>query len=406
MKTNTKLLILVALIFGAVLATAQMTSHTSNTGYLHEQARQLYNTGDYRGALSIYETILRSHPSDGTALDLAAWCRRYIGDLQGAEDTFKKALNIFQGTSANWLYVGLGETYLEGGDYANALDLLQKVLQPESGNAVFDVRVLRDVILAGTGASIDVSGYIGRLESLDPVMSDVVRQEMRRLENLAPDTTADSPSSGLDTVTRRQGNVFFLYTDDGTVAAPGALPSPDVFVEGIGKPEGLIAWNMPLGENIWTGLESLRKAGYTIGVSPLVIGDRTYRTLNEAHMLDMPAELLEGSTGSKVYITEYKSAILSVIMQIDYAPEYGYERLQDLLRRNAGQLFGEGGMQRLKTIVNLFTYEMGSPASREYGVWTRLVERTHLNKTHKNCSLEIEHINLQLLNDYLNATQN
>jgi tetratricopeptide (TPR) repeat protein len=144
------------LLFGAVFllsaASAQANENLNienlNIEKLHSRAKNLYDVGDYRAALDLYERILAQNPDDGTALDLSAWCLRYLGKWKSSEEMFEKALELLHGEDAVWVFIGLGEIYLDGRLYEKALSRFQEALKAAADNPEAAERASRGVELA------------------------------------------------------------------------------------------------------------------------------------------------------------------------------------------------------------------------------------------------------------------
>ena len=139
-------LLAVILLFGTASGEAAEVRQINQE--LHERAKNLYDVGDYRAALNLYERILARDPNDGVAVDLSGWSLRYLGDRKSAEEMFMKALTMLQGEDAVWVLVGLGEIYLDRGMFFEALSRFEEVLKYAPSDAEAQCRASRGIELA------------------------------------------------------------------------------------------------------------------------------------------------------------------------------------------------------------------------------------------------------------------
>src|SRR6056297_2353064 len=103
-------------------------SWANSVDVLQERAKNLYDVKDYRGALALFQRILKESPDNGSALDFSGWCLRYLGDWASAEKNLNHALEVLHGSEGRWVMVGLGETYLGAGNYEKAVGSFGKAI--------------------------------------------------------------------------------------------------------------------------------------------------------------------------------------------------------------------------------------------------------------------------------------
>ena len=172
------------------LAMLCLCAFPASSADLHERAKNLYDVGDYRASLNLYERILAADPEDGLAWDLSAWCLRYLGEWESAEANYKKALILLKGEDVVWSLIGLGELYLDAMMYEDSLLRLRDALNIAGDNEEAFERASRNIesVMRGMEANAGV-----------PPPSGIVDSAERQRELLASAAESDDVGeSGVD----------------------------------------------------------------------------------------------------------------------------------------------------------------------------------------------------------------
>ena len=425
---------------------------------LHERAKNLYDVGDYRMALNLYEKILARNPKDGAALDLSGWCLRNLGDRKSAEEKFEEALTWLSGEDAVWVLIGLGELYLDGGLHDKAQIRLEEALKASSGNAEAVERIAKGLTMAREGlknaaaASVTANKLddVGdrQLESFRAQLTHVAQKgQADRDEQTDQDTPAqeastqeasvaleapleetpkeipkETPAEAPKAISEEASKEVLKETPktkpkETPAEAPKAISkeaSKEVLKETPktkpkekpkekprGKPKErprpnrrAVVYGVTLGAEIGEVLEALERTGRPVTDEPFTKAGKTYYPLRGLPS-QLPRSLTRGSSSGRFYVTAYNGAVLSVIVQLDYGRDYLFDEVKDLLRRGMEEITGTSEPRGLKTAENIFSYEMSLALSNTHGLWLSAVD-----KVNGTSVAEIEHIDLVNVSHY------
>ena len=124
----------------------------------------LFQQGDARGALALYETLIARRPSMALAYLHAAHLEWELGDPAGAVRTLEQALPA--GAVTQELQVQLGIYLAEAGSRADAVTLLEPVVSGDTGD--IDAVNGLGIALARLGRLDEALSTFGRTLSVDP----------------------------------------------------------------------------------------------------------------------------------------------------------------------------------------------------------------------------------------------
>jgi tetratricopeptide (TPR) repeat protein len=394
---------------------------------LHERAKNLYDVGDYRMALNLYEKILAQNPKDGAALDLSGWCLRNLGDRKSAEEKFEEALTWLSGENAVWVLIGLGELYLDGGLYNKAQIRLEEALKASSGNAEAVERISKGLMMAREGlknaapATANTLDDVGdrQLESFRAQLTqtaqkgqddrdeqtdqDILAQEVSvELETPLEETPKETPAEALKEISKEvPKEISKEVSKEVSKETPKTKPKEKPKEKPRGKPKEKprpirreVVYGVALGAEIGEVLEALERTGHPVTDEPFTKAGKTYYPLRRLPSR-LPHSLTGGSSSGRFYVTAYNGAVLSVIVQLDYGRDYSFDEVKDLLRRGMEEITGTSEPRGLKTAENIFSYEMSLALSRTHGLWLSAVD-----KANGTSAAEIEHIDLANVSHY------
>ncbi|GHV40330.1 hypothetical protein FACS1894187_21200 [Synergistales bacterium] len=404
---------------------------------LHERAKNLYDVGDYRAALNFYERLLEREPDDGDALDLSAWCLRYLGDRKSAEEMFEKALGVLRGGDAVWSLIGLGEIYLDGGLYEQSVTRFEEALSAAPDNEEATERALRGIKLAKQ--AIDLSAQTEREEKKEedrtpkPVvlakLTDSGERQKEALLDEVPFEEVPFEEVPFEEVPFEEA----LFEDEEieetkeeeVMAKPAekpkekpaepAKPAKPQKPQPTDKPvkasdakntkkppekpaakpaQSKAVYGVTLGSKIDEALAKLKSDGYSLDGAPFDKKGKTYHSV-QGLPVELPDSLTKGSVSTQFYITAYNDAVLSLIIQLDYNSARSFDELKDTLQKEVPAVTGQSDSRGMKVTDNIFSRELGLTISHSYGIWMYVTD-----KGNGTCRLEIEHIDLANLSHY------
>jgi tetratricopeptide (TPR) repeat protein len=379
---------------------------------LHSRAKNLYDVGDYRAALNLYEKILAQDPDDGTALDLSAWCLRYLGKLKSSEETFEKALTLLRGEDAVWVFIGLGEIYLDGKLYEKAVPRFQEALKAAPGNLEAAERASRGIDLAQKA-----------IQAAEGKTTTLTDSDQRQKDTLLAGQNVPSPDAGSGPTPEPEREQGSSVSDSPAAEPQDAKPqeaesqkkqpqetkaspkpkkpaaSPKKASDKPVKPaqEPLryeTVYGITLGMSIDEAIARLKKDGHSIAGDSFVKQGKTYYSI-EGFPAVLPPSLTKNAVSRHFYVTAYNEAVLSVIVQLDYDKTRFFEELKAALWQELPALTGIRDTRGLKTADNIFSYEIGAALSNTYGIWMYVTD-----KANGTSRLEIEHVDLVNFSHY------
>jgi tetratricopeptide (TPR) repeat protein len=387
-----------------LFAASAQASETQGNEKLHSRAKNLYDVGDYRAALDLYERILAQNPDDGLALDLSAWCLRYLGKWKSSEEMFEKALTSLRGADAVWVLIGLGEIYLDGKLHEKALTRFQEALRAASDNPEASERASRGIDLAQKAlqeaAAKNAPPQTAKLTDSEERQKDVLLGEQNA--SSAPKTAAEAPAQ------KARGSkppVAEPRKNKPQKAKPREAKAPQPpkaaasSKEAPAKPAQTplrygTVYGITLGMKIDEAITRLKKDGHPIAGDAFVKEGKTYYAV-EGFPAVLPSSLTMNAVSRHFYVTEYNEAVLSVIVQLNYDKTRPFEKLKNTLREELPSLTGISDTRGAKAKDNIFSYEIGLALSNTYGIWMYVTD-----KANGTSSLEIEHVNLTNLSHY------
>jgi tetratricopeptide (TPR) repeat protein len=365
---------------------------------LHERAKNLYDVGDYHAALSLYERILRDDPDDGLAWDVSAWCLRYLGDARSSEENYKKALLLLKGPDAIWSLIGLGELYIDGGRYDDALVNLREAKGLAAGDGEAIERIANDIGIAEKALS---EARVSVSDDVTPEDAAVEKNKMedadeRRAQALLPETkTPPEPAAGNES--KSAGTSGDATGKDAPAAPPKPKQKPTPAPAVPRPPRNDTIYGVKLGSPITEALESLKKQGCQVGEEPFDMNGKEFYAVTGLKA-ELPDAITGGSTRSRFYIVSFGGSVFSVNVELDYGREPTFDRLKDAARGEIGKISGLDDSRGLIQVSNIFSYEMNQAVSGTYGVSMFVIARG--NGTSR---VEIQHIDLYGLSDYLSG---
>jgi tetratricopeptide (TPR) repeat protein len=380
---------------------------------LHERAKNLYDVGDYRAALNLYERILAQNPDDGTAVDLSAWCLRYLGKLKNSEEMFEKALTLLHGEDTVWVFIGLGEIYLDGKLYEKATPRFQEALKAAPNNPEAVERASRGIDLAQKAQEVTARKTplpTTELTDSDERQKDALLSE----QNVSPvpdmdselmpepERTQDAPasdSSAIEPKTTQPQEAKSQKTPPREAKNPPkpkkSVPSKETPNKPAQAPPRYeTVYGVTLGMNIEEAIAQLKKDGHSISGDSFVKKGKTYYSI-EGFPAVLPSSLTMNAASRHFYVTAYNEAVLSVIAQLDYDETRSFEELKNTLWQELPSLTGIQDARGVKTADNIFSYEIGAALSNTYGIWMYVTD-----KANGTCRLEIEHVDLVNFSHY------
>jgi tetratricopeptide (TPR) repeat protein len=363
----------VVLLFALAVIPAQAAD-------LHERAKNLYDVGDYRAALGLYDRILDAAPNDGLAWDVSAWCLRYLGDRESAEERYKKALTHISGSEAVWPLIGLGEIYIDGRLYKNAIERINEALKiaSESDNTEAKLRVERDLGFAKEALSKAAPDE-------KPQMTDsIARQANNFAETPKPAAKPELQKKTKPAAKAQTGAKSEVNTSSDSKASE--KPSETAV-------RHEVVFGVTLGSQIKDALNVLRQSGCKIA-EPFERDGKKYYAVQDLSA-SFPQSLRDGAEHMYFYVAECDGVVLSLNVEIDYGKNRAFDDLKNTAQRDAALLIGRGEIGVLKTVSNIFSYEINSALTNTYGVWIIVSD-----KGNQSCRLEIDHIDLYGLSKY------
>ncbi|MDR2527954.1 MAG: hypothetical protein LBD04_02905 [Synergistaceae bacterium] len=397
MMRKVALFLLAALLFpvAAVGADAERA--------LRERAKNLYDVGDYRMALNLYERILERNPKDGAALDLSGWCLRYLGDRKSAEERFENALTWLSGEDAVWVLIGLGELYLDGNLYDKAQTRLEEALKVAPSNAEAVERAARGLTAARKNlekAASTPATMTTALDNADDRKLQAFRPQIDQVDWTSPEET---PKEAPEETPKEASKEAPKKTPKETSKeAPKETPKETPKEKPKEKPREKpkkpekparreVVYGVSLGVDIETALADLERAGHPLADEPFTKAGKVYYLLRG--LPARPPRSLN-SEATRFYITAYNGAVLSVIIQTSYGKERSFDEVKELLRETLAEI-GERDARGLKITENIFSYEMSLALSNSHGLWLSAVD-----KANGSSLVEIEHIDLVNVSHY------
>lgn len=373
---------------------------SSSASALHDRAKNLYDVGNYRAALSLYERILAENPGDGLAWDLSAWCLRYLGDRESAEKNYKKSLTLLSGDESVWPLIGLGELYLDGGLYDEALVRLREALGIASDNAEAAGRAYSGIRLAR-----DMSAG-GRPGQTAPPLEDTDERQARELLG----ETSMQPGGGPAAVSSVDADA----TGGKPRGKPGAEKTPPPGVKPADakknrkppedsasagrrpaeKPDGATVYGIKLGSPLEEAEAAVSRQGLKLSGEPFKKSGKTYHEV-EGMRAPVPASIEEGVANRRFYVVSVGGTVLSVNAELDYGKNHSFDGLRDSVREAIPSLAGADRVSGMRETENIFSHEINAAVSGVYGLWAIVTD-----KGGGACRVEIQHIDLHVLSDY------
>jgi tetratricopeptide (TPR) repeat protein len=369
--------------------------------------------GDYRAALNLYERILAQNPDDGTAVDLSAWCLRYLGKLKSSEEMFEKALTLLHGEDAVWVFIGLGEIYLDGKLYEKATSCFQEALKVAPNNPEATERASRGINLTQKAQETTTRKTplpTTELTDSDERQKDALlsEQNVSPVSDMGSESTPESEStqnapvsdsSATEPQTTKPQEAKSQKASPGEAKNPPKPKKPVPPKETPDKPAQTplryeTVYGITLGMNIEETIVRLKKDGYSISGDSFVKKGKTYYSI-EGFPAVLPLSLTANTASKHFYVTAYNEAVLSVIIQLDYDATRSFEELKNTLWQELSSLTGIQDARGVKTTDNIFSYEIGAALSNTYGIWMYVTD-----KANGTCRLEIEHVDLVNFSHY------
>ncbi|MDR2176343.1 MAG: hypothetical protein LBO82_10475 [Synergistaceae bacterium] len=372
--------------FGASFAGA-------DTAILHERAKNLYDVYDYRAALNLCEQILALDPGDGIAWDLSAWCLRYLGEKARAVEFYKKALTLLSGEDAAWPSIGLGEIYLDGQHYEEAASFFQEALKAAAENREVTERASRGLEMARNEMA-------KRPQTDPPKLTDV--KDRQRFDDLADEDAApaaernDSADASLQedqplkVPPEKKGKAEKSTAGKSKRSAKSKPPEAKTGEAAQPPVRQAKVYGILLGAPIEEALAELRERGCKVA-KPFLKDGKAYYALQGISVVWPPS--LDGALYERCYISAYRDAVLSVIVERDY--DRPFEDLKETIFKELPVLAGQDDTKGVKSSSSVFGCELRLAVSRAHGLWSSVTDK--LNGT---CRLEIEHIDLVTLSYY------
>ncbi|GHS93118.1 hypothetical protein AGMMS50276_02670 [Synergistales bacterium] len=435
-----KLWILLLTICVAVGVTSAERGEAANEA-LHSRAKNLYDVGDYRAALNLYEKILENDPNDVLAIDLSAWCMRYLGDRKSAVAAFEKALALSSGEDAVWILIGLGEIYLDSGVYEDSQKYFKDALLAAPDNEEATERASRNLEMARE--FIEKVPTSGRAKADKPQLNDAEerQEEVLLADNPSKDaeqTTEESAESdepdepdeeqGTEQGTEQASEQVVDKESEPLVSqkdvsekkdagktkqtkkepakkAPASSKSPSAkkpAQKPADKPANKpaqrpIAYGVTIGDNIKEAIKKLEQSGHPLMDAPFDKNGKTFYPIKNPPK-QIPDFLTPHATSIQFYIVGYNDAVLSVIVQLNYDDTRGFEELKATMTDNFAKLTGVEGTRGVTATENIFSYEIGRALPNSYGIWSVVTD-----KGHGICSVEVQHIDLTNMSYYMSS---
>jgi tetratricopeptide (TPR) repeat protein len=380
---------------------------------LHERAKNLYDVGDYRAALDLYERVLEKDPGDGLAWDVSAWCLRYMGDRESAEERYKKALVLISDGDAVWPMIGLGELYMDVRKYDDALTRLKEALALalDSGNEEASERARRNIGMAEK-ALLEVSPSKPHEA---PQITDSVMRMVREFDKISegetgPDAASNAaPVHGVETGPPKQAAAKPAEAEKPKSAKPKETeaaakkskkgqnaPAPEIPKR---PPRRDVVYGMTLGSPIGDALAALKKQGCDTSGEPFGKDGKIY---HPARNFDdsLPPSLTGGVSHRRYYAVEHEGLLLSFNIELDYDRSVSYDELKNASRASLPALARDYAVRGVRSADNIFTQEINVALSNTYGMWIIASD-----KGNGTCRLEINHIDLYGLSGYWSSRE-
>ncbi|MDR1978899.1 MAG: tetratricopeptide repeat protein [Synergistaceae bacterium] len=408
----------VILFLAAIVLSFCATSSRANEE-LHKRAKNLYDVGDYRAALNLYERILGQDPEDGTALDLSAWCLRYLGELKSSEEMFEKALTLLRGEDAVWVFIGLGEIYLDGKLYEKAVPRFQEALKAAPGDQEVTERASRGLELAQKALQEtperEAAPETTTLTDKEDRQKDALlgEQNAASAPNAVPNPeepepepspepqpepapVQDTPSPDSSATTPQEAKPQKAAPQKEKTPSKPKKPSPKKVSEESAKAplRYETVYGVTLGSNIDEALAKLKENGYPSAGEPFAKDGRTYHPV-QGLPAALPRSLTDGAVSGHFYVTAYNEGVLSIVVQLNYDNNRSFEDLKNTLERELPELTGKSDTRGIRATESIFSYEVGLALSNTYGIWMYVTDKA--NGTFR---VEIEHVDLTNLSHY------
>ncbi|MDR1482386.1 MAG: hypothetical protein LBI74_07160 [Synergistaceae bacterium] len=405
---------------------------------LHERAKNLYDVGDYRAALNLYERILDGNAEDGLAWDLSAWCLRYLDDRDNAEKNYKRALELLTSDDIVWPMIGLGEIYMNGRRYEDALTCLREALGIASGNEEASGRAKRDIEIVLQKIEDERANAVSEKPEMTnsnrrqatALLSHIQAAEAETERTPESQPTAEKASSGekpdspkptkpgnpkepakKEPAKAKKEPSETEMKKDGPKAKPDKAkviaepkdnqPKRDrVNKEQKDKTPAQTSvkhetvYGITLDSPIDTALKDLKKNGSGTTGTPFTKDGKMYHQARGLRV-KLPPLIERGSVNRHYYAVSYAERVLSVNVELNYDKSRSYAQLKESAKAEISALVGGREVIGVWATDHIFSHEINIALSNTYAIWIIVTD-----KGNGTCRMEIQHIDLFGLSNY------